>query len=168
MAKWPKKYTLSKSNPKNSVSYREVGFTKKNWPFGHRVLKRPLLWVAEILEGIIEGIEYDHYDLLPFSLERRTMGLERDFQPKLIKEIEALFPNCLVQKNDANYRQGVPDLLVLYRGRWALLEVKKSADAPSRPNQPWYVAYGQQNSFGAFVYPENKSVVLEELFDFFN
>lgn len=94
--------------------------------------------------------------------------LERDFQPQLKEDLKNLFPGCMILKNDANLRQGVPDLLVLFRNRWALLEVKKSADAPARPNQPYYVDWAQQNSFGAFVFPENKREVLEALHDFFN
>lgn len=93
--------------------------------------------------------------------------LEREFQPTLIKELEYLFPGCLIQKNDANYRQGIPDLLILFGNRWALLEVKKSANEPPRPNQLWYVDWAKQNSFGAFIYPENKSDVLTALRDFF-
>lgn len=95
-------------------------------------------------------------------------GLERDFQPKLIKELEAIFPGCLIMKNDANYRQGIPDLLILFRNRWALLEVKKSANETPRPNQPWYVNYAQENSFGAFIFPENKLAVLGALENFFS
>lgn len=95
-------------------------------------------------------------------------GLERDFQPKLIERLEVLFPGCLVMKQDSSYRQGIPDLLVLFRNRWALLEVKKSEDSPPRPNQDWYVTWAQENSFGAFIYPENKDDVLTELVKFFN
>lgn len=94
--------------------------------------------------------------------------LEREFQPTVIKELEHLFPGCLIQKNDANYRQGVPDLLVLFGSRWALLEVKKSANETPRPNQPYYVNWAQMNSFGAFIFPENKNEVLSALVDFFN
>ena len=36
------------------------------------------------------------------------MRLERDFQPTLIKEIETIFPGCLVLKGDSARRQGVP------------------------------------------------------------
>ena len=43
--------------------------------------------------------------------------LERDFQSKLIKEIKIRLPGALVLKNDANYKQGVPDLLILYKQR---------------------------------------------------
>lgn len=70
-------------------------------------------------------------------------------------------------KNDANHRQGIPDLLVLFKNKWALLEVKKSANEKPRPNQPYYVAWAQKNSFGAFIFPENRDEVLEDLSDYF-
>jgi hypothetical protein len=48
--------------------------------------------------------------------------LESEFQSELIKELKERFQGCIVVKNDANYIQGFPDLLVLYRNRWAALE----------------------------------------------
>lgn len=51
--------------------------------------------------------------------------LERDFQAKLIKELKVMFKGCIIVKNDPNYIQGIPDLLILYNDRWAALEVKK-------------------------------------------
>ena len=92
---------------------------------------------------------------------------EGKFQDALVKSLEDIFTDCLVQKNDANYRQGVPDLLILFRGKWALLEVKKSSTAPHRPNQPYYVDWAKRHSFGAFVYPENRDEIIKELYDFF-
>lgn len=50
--------------------------------------------------------------------------VESKFQAKLIKEIKKNFPGCVILKNDATYIQGFPDLLVLYKNRWACLEVK--------------------------------------------
>ena len=44
---------------------------------------------------------------------------EREFQAKLIKEIKNKYPGCMVLKNDPNYIQGVPDLLILHGKRWA-------------------------------------------------
>ena len=35
---------------------------------------------------------------------------ENEFQPEVIKELYQMFPDCFVMKNDANYRQGFPDL----------------------------------------------------------
>ena len=88
---------------------------------------------------------------------------ENKFQAKLIKEIESRLPGCLVLKNDANYIQGIPDLSVFYKDRWAFLECKKSSTAEHQYNQDDYIEYAQQNSFGAFIYPENKEAVLNEL-----
>lgn len=89
--------------------------------------------------------------------------LERDFQSKLIKEIKEMFPGCIVLKNDSSYIQGIPDLLVLYKDRWASLEVKRSMNASHRPNQEYYVDLMDGMSFSRFICPENKSEVLHEL-----
>ena len=91
------------------------------------------------------------------------MRLERDFQPTLIKEIETIFPGCLVLKGDSARRQGVPDLIILYQDKWAALEVKKSANEKTRPNQPYYVDKMNEMSYSSFIYPENKEAVLREL-----
>jgi hypothetical protein len=88
--------------------------------------------------------------------------LERGFQPKLMKEIEDRLPGCIVTKVEP-YIQGFPDLLVLYKDRWALLECKKSAKAAHQPNQDDYVELANNMSFSRFVYPENKEEVLDEL-----
>ena len=89
--------------------------------------------------------------------------LERDFQAKLIKELKVMFKGCIIVKNDPNYIQGIPDLLILYNDRWAALEVKKSATAHHQPNQEYYVDLMDQMSFAAFIYPENKEEILCEL-----
>lgn len=89
--------------------------------------------------------------------------LERDFQAKLIKELKVMFKGCIVIKNDPNYIQGIPDLLILYNDRWAALEVKKSEHAHHQPNQEYYVDLMDQMSFAAFIYPENKEEILYEL-----
>ena len=91
------------------------------------------------------------------------MSKESEFQHKLINEIEARFPGSLVMKLDATYIQGIPDLLVLYKDRWATLECKKSATASARPNQPYYVELMNDMSFSAFIFPENKEAVLNAM-----
>ena len=93
---------------------------------------------------------------------------ESDFQSELIKSIKNLFPGCIVMKNDANYIQGIPDWLILYKDKWASLECKRSADAKVQPNQPYYVDMMNNMSFSRFVYPENKEEVLHELQQSFN
>jgi len=89
--------------------------------------------------------------------------LESVFQSKLIEELELLFPGCIILKNDEQYIQGFPDLLILYKKTWAALECKKSYDAKERPNQGYYIALLSKMSFARFINPENKKEVLYDL-----
>lgn len=88
---------------------------------------------------------------------------ENVFQSKLIKEIKSRFPGCIVMKNDSSYIQGIPDLLILYKNKWVSLEVKKDAKASHRPNQDYYVNKMNEMSYSAFIYPENKEAILDEV-----
>ena len=94
--------------------------------------------------------------------------LENKFQSKLIKELKNEFPGCIVLKNDPTYLQGVPDLLVLYKNKWCALEVKRSATAKHQPNQDYYVDKMNEMSHSAFIYPENKDQVMNDLRRMFN
>lgn len=89
--------------------------------------------------------------------------LESKFQAALIKELKEMFVGCIVMKNDSSYIQGIPDLLVLYKNRWAALECKKNASAKKQPNQEYYVGQMNEMSFARFICPENKKEVLDEL-----
>lgn len=91
------------------------------------------------------------------------MSLESKFQSDLIKELKILFPGAIILKNDARYKQGIPDILILFNDKWALLECKKSANSNHQPNQDFYVEKANNMSFGAFIYPENKEEVLDAL-----
>ena len=93
--------------------------------------------------------------------------LENKFKTNLINEIERLFPGCMVLHLDPTECQGIPDLLVLYKDKWAVLEGKKSAKAAKRPNQDYYVDLMNDMSFASFIYPENKDEVLDELYLYF-
>lgn len=92
---------------------------------------------------------------------------ENKFKTKLISELRELFPGCLIYHLDPNEIQGSPDLLILFRDTWATLEGKDYADAPIRPNQPYYVNLMNQMSFSAFIYPENKDEVIDQLYSYF-
>lgn len=93
--------------------------------------------------------------------------LERDFQAGLIKDLKQMFPGCIVMKNDSSYIQGIPDLLILYKDKWASLEVKKAANANKQPNQEYYVNQMNEMSFSRFIFPENKESVLNDLYQTF-
>ena len=89
--------------------------------------------------------------------------LENKFQAKLIKKLKNLYPDCIVMKNDPTYIQGIPDLLILHRDKWASLECKKSANARHQPNQDYYVDKMNGMSFSSFICPENEDEVLNQL-----
>lgn len=91
------------------------------------------------------------------------MVTERKYQSELIRRLKMKFPGCIVLKNDPNYIQGVPDLLVLFGPKWAALEVKKSHNAPVRPNQKHYVDIMNKMGYSAFIYPENEESIFDDL-----
>ena len=95
----------------------------------------------------------------------RSSRLESGFQDKLIADIKNMFHGCMVFKMDQV--QGIPDLLVLYKDRWAALECKRSVNAKKQPNQEYYDGLMDDMSFSRFVSPENKEEVLNELYQAF-
>lgn len=88
---------------------------------------------------------------------------ESKYQAGLIKRIKIRFPGCVVLKNDANYQQGIPDLTILFRNKWAMLEVKDSLKALRQPNQEYYIRQLDELSFAAFIDPDNEEDVLDAL-----
>lgn len=89
--------------------------------------------------------------------------LERKYQAELIKRLRERFPGCIILKNDSSYMQGVPDILLLWSDRWAMLEVKLHLNSPEQPNQRWYVERLNEMSYAAFICPENEDEVLDEI-----
>jgi hypothetical protein len=86
------------------------------------------------------------------------------FKARLIKELEHRFPGCIVFNLDPNtVHQGVPDLLILYRNTWAMLETKGAYNSRRRPNQEFYVNFYNEMSYANFIYPENEEEVLDDL-----
>jgi len=92
---------------------------------------------------------------------------ENSFQADLIKEMEQRYDGCIILKNDANYKQGIPDLTVFYKERYAILESKKDSGSRFRPNQKTYLNLFDEWSFARRIEPENKEEVLNELDAFF-
>ena len=88
---------------------------------------------------------------------------ENKYQSNLIKKLKVMFPGCFILKTDASYQQGVPDLIILWRQRWASLEVKPSSTAQKQPNQDYHIERLGEMSFAAYIYPENEEEVLSAL-----
>lgn len=91
------------------------------------------------------------------------MSLESQYQAGLVKKLRKMFPTAVVLKNDPTYLQGVPDLLILFKDRWAMLEVKRSPDAPYEPNQEHYLSQLGAMSYASVINPVNEEEVLNEL-----
>lgn len=66
-------------------------------------------------------------------------------------------------KNDPTLQQGIPDLTILYKDMWAILEVKRSEREGPEPNQEWFIDKFNRMSFAAFIFPENEEEVLRDL-----
>lgn len=88
---------------------------------------------------------------------------ESQFQGRLISKLRNLYPDCMILKNDPEYIQGIPDLLILFEDKWAALEVKASKRSAQQPNQDYYVSELNAMSFAAFIYPENEEEILNAL-----
>lgn len=91
----------------------------------------------------------------------RSSRLESGFQDKLRDELKKLFPGCMIFKMDQI--QGIPDLLILYKDKWATLECKRGTRSTKQPNQEFYVELMNKMSFSRFINKENKEEVLREL-----
>jgi len=86
--------------------------------------------------------------------------LEREYQARLIKKLERMLPGCMILKNDAEYRPGIPDLSIFYGARWAMLEVKADATSKYQPNQEYYLKRLNDMGFASVIYPSIEEDVL--------
>lgn len=89
--------------------------------------------------------------------------LESNFQTNLKKKLRERFPGCVILKNDPSLYQGIPDLVILYKNKWAALECKKNKKATHQPNQDYYIDQMNSMSIARFIYPENEEEVLNDL-----
>lgn len=97
------------------------------------------------------------------TVAKRDRKKESKIQKELMDEIKALYPGCMIMKNDSSYIQGIPDWIILYKDKWATIEAKAAEDAEHQPNQDYYVDKMNNMSFSRFAYPENKDEVLRDL-----
>ncbi len=91
------------------------------------------------------------------------MKTENKYQAGLIKRIKERYDGAIVLKNDSSYKQGIPDLTVLYKNKWAALECKRCDDASKRPNQSYYISKMDDMSFARFISPDNEEDILNEM-----
>ena len=94
--------------------------------------------------------------------------LESAFTFELKDELKQRFPGCVIIRPDPNQVQGIPDLLVLWGSRWAMLESKRGSNSVRQPNQEYYVGLFDEMSFAAFIHPNNYRDVLDDMERAFN
>lgn len=88
---------------------------------------------------------------------------ESTYRVKLINKLETMFPGCVILKLDPREQQGIPDIIILFNNRWAMLELKFAPGAHEQPNQRYYVDVFDKMSFAAFINPEIEEEVLDDL-----
>ena len=131
-------------------SFFYFGHAKKTWAFIERIGIFNALYYFNTV-SLIFGVQA----IYNLEMEERQMK-ESKFQSNLIKKIKNTFEGCIVMKTDPNYIQGLPDILILYKDKWAALECKKSSKAHHQPNQSYFVDIMNKMSFSRFIYPENE------------
>lgn len=89
--------------------------------------------------------------------------LESEFASELKEEIRHRFPDCFIIKLDSNQVQGIPDLMILWKEYWAILETKRGLRSVRQPNQEYYVELFDRMSFSAFVHPLNYRDILDDM-----
>jgi hypothetical protein len=85
------------------------------------------------------------------------------YRLELTKKLKEMFPGCVILRIDPAFIQGIPDILILFEDKWAMLEVKISEGASIRPNQQYYVDLFDEMSFASFINPSNEEDVLYDL-----
>lgn len=93
----------------------------------------------------------------------KSYARENSYQEGLKKRIKARFKHAIVAKMNPNDIQGIPDLVVIFKKHWALLECKRHEDAARRPNQEFYVDFYNKWSFASFINPDNEEEVLNAM-----
>ena len=91
------------------------------------------------------------------------MKLESDFKHAFLVELEETYPGIFMIKNDERMQQGIPDLLILYKNKWVMLEFKRATNSRLQANQDYFIDLFADMSYASFVYPENRERVLNEI-----
>jgi hypothetical protein len=91
------------------------------------------------------------------------MSGERAYESDLKKRLKKRFPGIVIMKNDPQRQQGIPDILLLYNNKWAMLEVKMADDSKKQPNQEHWVKEFNVMSFASFINPDTEEEVLNAL-----
>lgn len=94
--------------------------------------------------------------------------LEGTYRTGLIKRLKKVFPGIIIQHGNPSHIQGIPDLTVLYKYKYAMLETKMASDSSKRPNQEYWINYfKKQGAYAAFINKSNEEEIINELRRYF-
>jgi hypothetical protein len=94
--------------------------------------------------------------------------LEGTYRTNLVKRLKKEFPGIIILHGNANQLQGISDLVLLYKSRYAMLETKMASNSSKRPNQEYYINYFKnQGAYAAFVCKSNEEEIINELGRYF-
>lgn len=85
------------------------------------------------------------------------------FYSRVIRRLEIDFPEAIVLRGNSEHLNGIPDIVIIHHDRWAALEVKRRHDAPTRPNQKYYIDLLNNWSYASIIHPQNENEVFLEL-----
>lgn len=88
---------------------------------------------------------------------------ENKIQQIMIAELRDMFPDWFVFPMSGSDYQGFPDILILYKDTYAVLEVKREIDSPKQPNQDYYIRFMSKCVFSSFIWPDVKEEVYRDL-----
>lgn len=91
------------------------------------------------------------------------MARESKLQSDFLKDLRKLGYRCYKQQMNATTRAGTPDAFIFKEGFWGWIEFKAHKNSKARPGQKENVAWANENSWGSFVYEENRAEVLKYL-----
>lgn len=93
---------------------------------------------------------------------------EASFRTNFLKKVKDLSPEIFIEFADPHRVNGIPDVIIFYKGKHARLETKRSKDASKRLHQEYYINYfNSQGIYAAFLMPENKEEVFNALRRYF-
>ena len=96
------------------------------------------------------------------------MKSESTFRTGFIKKLKKLSPDIYVEYADPKKINGIPDLIIFCREKYARIETKKSTNASKRLHQEYYInLFKSQGVYATFLSPENEEEVLNELRRYF-
>lgn len=91
------------------------------------------------------------------------MARESKLQSDFLKDLRKLGYRCYKQQMNATTRAGTPDAFIFKEGFWGWIEFKQHKNSKARPGQKENVEWAKENSWGSFVYVENRDEVYNYL-----